>query len=363
MSKLTVHQIISGHQENQVLNRIDLNLKEGEIGCLLGPSGCGKTTLLMCIAGLHPVQDGEIYLGDQLISSKDVQLEAEQRNIGVVFQDYALFPHMTIEKNIAFGISKLNRKERKQRINQLLELIGLAGFNNRYPHELSGGQQQRVALARALAPKPGILLLDEPFSGLDVELRESLAREVRSILKTEGITALMVTHNQNEAFAIADSVGVMKEGKLLQWDTPYNIYHQPAHPFIADFIGQGALIQGTVCDCHQVLTELGLLKASLPFGATIGDKVSVLVRPDDIRHNDDSEWKLEVTNRAFRGSHFLFTLKLPDGEKVLCMSHSHHDHPVGSKIGVELEMDHAIVFPLQQESEMSTAFATLMESN
>lgn len=362
MSKLTVHQIISAHKENQVLNHIDLTLKEGEIGCLLGPSGCGKTTLLMCIAGLQPVQGGEIYLDGQQISSKNFQLATEQRNIGMVFQDYALFPHMTIEKNIAFGIPGLNRKERKQRINQLLDLVGLTGFNTRYPHELSGGQQQRIALARALAPKPDILLLDEPFSGLDVELRELLAHEVRSILKTEGITALMVTHNQNEAFAIADSVGVMKDGKLLQWDTPYNIYHQPAHPFIADFIGQGALIEGTVCDCYQVLTQLGLLKTSLPFGATIGDKVSVLVRPDDIRHNDESDWQLEVTNRAFRGSHFLFTLKLPDGEHVLCMSHSHHDHPVGTKIGIELEMDHAIAFP-HQKGDTDESFTKLMENN
>jgi len=189
--------------------------------------------------------------------------------------------------------------------------------------------------------------MDEPFSGLDVELRESLAREVRSILKAEGITALMVTHNQNEAFAIADSLGVMQSGKLLQWDSPYNLYHEPKHPFIADFIGQGSLISGTVCDCQAVHTELGLLKTHLPFGVITGEDVSVLVRPDDILHDDDSDWQLEVVNRAFRGSHFLFTLKLPSGEKVLCMSQSHHDHPIGSKIGIKLEMDHAVVFQSQ----------------
>jgi len=189
--------------------------------------------------------------------------------------------------------------------------------------------------------------MDEPFSGLDVELRESLAREVRSILKAEGITALMVTHNQNEAFAIADAIGVMQDGKLLQWDTPYRLYHEPKHPFIADFIGQGSLISGTVCDCQAVHTELGLLKTHLPFGVITGEDVSVLVRPDDILHDDESDWKLEVVNRAFRGSHFLFTLKLPSGEKVLCMSQSHHDHPIGSKIGIKLEMDHAVVFQSQ----------------
>lgn len=344
MQKLTIEHLYAEHQKAPILKGIKLNLDQGEIGCFLGPSGCGKTTLLKCIAGLHPVAEGSISLDEQVISASHLHLPTEKRQIGMVFQDYALFPHMSVHDNIAFGISHLNRREKKQRIESLLELVGLQGTNQRYPHELSGGQQQRIALARALAPKPHILLMDEPFSGLDIELRETLAREVRSILKTEGITALMVTHNQNEAFAIADSVGVLKQGRLLQWDTPYNLYHQPRHPFIADFIGQGSLISGTVCDCRQVHTALGTLKTHLPFGVVGGEKVSVLVRPDDIVHDDSSNWQLEIVNRAFRGSHFLFTLKLPSDETILCMSQSHHDHPIGSKIGIKLEMDHAIVF-------------------
>jgi len=344
MQSLDIEQLYACHDQDTILNGIDLHLKEGEIGCLLGPSGCGKTTLLKSIAGLHPISHGQIALGNKVISSPEIHLATEKRQIGMVFQDYALFPHMSIFDNIAFGLKKLSRKQKTERIQALLKLVGLEGMQKRYPHELSGGQQQRIALARALAPKPHILLMDEPFSGLDVELRESLAREVRAILKAEGITALMVTHNQNEAFAIADSVGVVSDGKLLQWDTPYNLYHQPHHPFIADFIGQGALITGTICSCRKVLTELGNLKTHLPFGVVSGEKISVLVRPDDILHDDDSDWKLEVVNRAFRGSHFLYTLKLPSGETVLCMSQSHHDHPIGSRIGVKLEMDHAIVF-------------------
>ncbi len=344
MPKLQLHQLQAKHQTDWVVNRVNITLEDGEIGCLLGPSGCGKTTLLRTVAGLHPLSAGEIYLGEKTLSSEKIQVATEKREIGMVFQDYALFPHMTVYENIAFGLNKTDKKTKQSRVAQLLELIGLPGYQNRYPHQLSGGQQQRIALARALAPKPKILLMDEPFSGLDVELRESLAHEVRDILKAEGIGALMVTHNQNEAFAIADRVGVLKDGILLQWDTPYNLYHQPHHPFIADFIGQGMLISGSVCDCRAVHTELGILKAHLPFGALGGDQVSVLVRPDDIIHDDASDWKLEVVNRAFRGSHFLFTLKLPNGEKVLCMSQSHHDHPVGSKIGIKLEMEHAIVF-------------------
>ena len=344
MPELLLQKICASHKSHQAVDRVDLRLQQGEIGCLLGPSGCGKTTLLRTIAGLHSIDGGEILIAGEQVSTPKKMVSTEERNIGMVFQDYALFPHMTIYDNIAFGLDGKNREEKQQRIEQLLALIGLPDVGKRYPHQLSGGQQQRVALARALAPKPKILLMDEPFSGLDVELRESLAREVRCILKTEGISALMVTHNQNEAFAMADSVGVLKDGKLLQWDTPYNLYHQPRHPFIADFIGQGSLISGSVCDCRAVHTELGLLKTHLPTGTVSGEEVMVLVRPDDIIHDDESDWQLEVVNRAFRGSHFLFTLKLPSGEKVMCMSQSHHDHPVGSKIGIQLEMDHAIVF-------------------
>ena len=353
MRELHVNQVITTHkspyQNIQILNEISLQLKGGEIGCLLGPSGCGKTTLLRSIAGLQNIDSGEIVIGDQLVSSTKVNQATEERKVGMVFQDYALFPHMNIEDNIRFGIEGQSKKQQKARITELLELVDLAGKEKRYPHELSGGQQQRIALARALAAKPQILLMDEPFSGLDVELRESLARQVRSILKQEGITALMVTHNQNEAFAIADSVGVMHEGKLLQWDTSYNLYHKPNHPFIADFIGQGVLIKGEISHGDQVQTALGTLKTHLPMAAEAGKAVSVLVRPDDIVHSDDSDWQLEVICRVFRGSHFLFTLKLPNGEHVLCMSHSHHDHSVGSKIGIKLEMDHAVVFPLQEK--------------
>jgi iron(III) transport system ATP-binding protein len=348
MPELHIHQINSQHQNTLILNNISLHLDEGEIGCLLGPSGCGKTTLLRTIAGLQPISQGEIHLGEQRVSSSCTHIATESRKVGMVFQDYALFPHLNVADNIRFGIGSFTKKQQQERIQSLLELVDLSGKEKRYPHELSGGQQQRVALARALAPKPQILLMDEPFSGLDVELRENLARQVRCILKTEGITALMVTHNQNEAFAIADSVGVMNAGTLLQWDTAYNLYHEPSHPFVADFIGQGALIKGTVSSCCQVQTELGLLKTNVCDDFSPNEAVSVLVRPDDIIHNDDSRWQLEVVNRVFRGSHFLFTLKLGNGEQVLCMSQSHHDHAIGSKIGVKLEMDHAVVFPLQK---------------
>ncbi len=350
MRELHINQIESRHQNTVILNQISLHLAAGEIGCLLGPSGCGKTTLLRTIAGLQPITQGNICLGEQTVSSDCVHIETESRNVGMVFQDYALFPHLNVADNIRFGIANFSKKQQQERIRTLLELVDLSGKETRYPHELSGGQQQRVALARALAAKPQILLMDEPFSGLDVELRESLARQVRCILKAEGITALMVTHNQNEAFAIADSIGVMNAGELLQWGSSYTLYHQPNQPFVADFIGQGVLIKGTVCSCSQVHTALGNLKTNVCDDFEPDEQVSVLVRPDDIIHRDESDWQLEVINRVFRGSHFLYTLKLDSGEHVLCMSQSHHDHEIGSKIGVKLEMDHAVVFPLQQEN-------------
>ncbi len=350
MRELHINQIESRHQNTVILNQISLHLEAGEIGCLLGPSGCGKTTLLRTIAGLQPITQGSICLGEQTVSSDCVHIATESRKVGMVFQDYALFPHLNIADNIRFGIEDFSKKQQQERIQTLLELVDLSGKETRYPHELSGGQQQRVALARALAAKPQILLMDEPFSGLDVELRENLARQVRGILKAEGITALMVTHNQNEAFAIADSIGVMNSGELLQWGSSYTLYHQPNHPFVADFIGQGVLINGTVCSCSQVHTALGNLKTNVCDDFAPDERVSVLVRPDDIIHHDESDWQLEVVNRVFRGSHFLYTLKLDNGEHVLCMSQSHHDHEIGSKIGVKLEMDHAVIFPLQQEN-------------
>lgn len=225
-----------------VVNHLSLGLEKGHIGCLLGASGCGKTTVLRAIAGFEPLRTGTISLGAIVLSSPDFMVEPQNRNVGMMFQDYALFPHLTIEKNIGFGLQHLEKPARSKRVEEMLELVGLTDVARRYPHELSGGQQQRVALARALAPEPELLLLDEPFSNLDVDTRERLAFEVRDILKNTGHTALLVTHNQAEAFAIADRIGVMEKGVIVQWDTPYGLHHQPASAFVSDFIRREALM-------------------------------------------------------------------------------------------------------------------------
>jgi iron(III) transport system ATP-binding protein len=224
------------------VKQLDLQLEQGEVGCLLGASGCGKTTILRAIAGFEPLQSGMIRLAGRELSAGAQQIAPEQRGVGMMFQDYALFPHLTVEKNIGFGLRRQCKAERVARIDEMLELVGLQAERKRYPHELSGGQQQRVALARALAPSPSLLLLDEPFSNLDVDTRERLAFEVRDILKQAGLTAILVTHNQAEAFAIADCIGVMQQGQIVQWGTPLQLHEQPANDFVAEFIRREALL-------------------------------------------------------------------------------------------------------------------------
>jgi iron(III) transport system ATP-binding protein len=262
----------------------------------------------------------------------------------MVFQDFALFPHLTVTRNIGFGLRDLSTRQRRRRVSELLELVGLSEDAERYPHELSGGMQQRVALARAMAPQPDILLLDEPFSSMDAELREQLAREVRSVLKREGATAILVTHDQLEAFAMADTIGVLNDGAVHQWATGFGLYHEPADRFVADFIGQGALLPATVIDDLQVQTELGRISGQQPHGLEPGSSAEVLIRPDDLIYDESSAHQARIIERAFRGAEFLYTLELESGAEVLCLVASHHRHAVGEMIGVRLEADHLVAF-------------------
>jgi len=280
----------------------------------------------------------------RVLASENFQSPPESRQIGMVFQDYALFPHLTVLDNVAFGLHRLDRGKRKRRAEEMLDTVGLAEHRSYYPHQLSGGQQQRVALARALAPEPEIVLLDEPFSSLDVELRERLSIEVRAVLKTLNTTALLVTHDQQEAFAVADVVGVMKDGKLEQWDTPYELYHRPETRFVADFIGQGVFIPGEIVAAGSVRTELGVVRANGNGQWQIGRHVDLLLRPDDVIHDDASMLRAEVCQRAFRGADFLYTLKLASGVQLLSLVPSHHDHAVGERIGIRIEPDHVVAF-------------------
>ena len=351
MSHLELQSVELAYGNVAVVRRLSMRLSEGAIGCLLGPSGCGKTTVLRAIAGFERVDSGEIRLDGQIVSSAGVHLPPEQRRIGMVFQDYALFPHLTVAQNVGFGLRGSDAAIREARVMEMLTVIGLANEGERYPHELSGGQQQRVALARALAPAPALLLLDEPFSNLDVDLRERLSHEVRDIIKATGITAIMVTHDQHEAFAVADEIGIMHEGRIQQWDTPYNLYHRPVNRFVADFIGQGVLLPGEVVDDRHVRTDLGLLASAIPTECRLdlesGERqcnVEVLLRPDDVVHDDDSTLKAKVLKKAFRGADILYTLELDSGTRVLSLVPSHHNHAIGEHIGIRLDAEHVVTF-------------------
>jgi iron(III) transport system ATP-binding protein len=341
---LELESVVRRFGARSAVNGLSMRLAKGSIGCLLGPSGCGKTTALRCIAGFEPVDAGVIRAHGRVLASPDFQSPPESRQIGMVFQDYALFPHLTVLDNVAFGLHRMERGKRVRRAEEILDTVGLAEHRHHFPHQLSGGQQQRVALARALAPEPEIVLLDEPFSSLDVELRERLGVEVRSVLKKLNATALLVTHDQQEAFAVADLVGVMKDGQLEQWDSPYQLYHRPATRFVADFIGQGVFIPGEVVAEGSVRTELGVVRANGSCKWHTGSHVDLLLRPDDVIHDDGSSLKAEVCQRAFRGAEFLYTLRLASGVQLLSLVPSHHDHAVGERIGIRIEPDHVVAF-------------------
>jgi iron(III) transport system ATP-binding protein len=328
-----------------VVKELSLNLRAGEIGCLLGASGCGKTTVLRTIAGFEPLLDGSIKIGGETVGSSSFSMPPAKRAIGMVFQDYALFPHLTIFDNVVFGLRHRPKTEQLRRGTEVLELVGLDAEHEKYPHEISGGQQQRVALARALAPRPKLLLMDEPFSNLDVALRERLSMEVRDILKGDGTTALFVTHNQNEAFAVADRIGVMSNGEILQWDNAHCLYHQPASPQIAKFVGEGTLISGIVKDGGSVETDLGLLTGDLGGRLPKNTVVQLLIRPEDIIHDDDSPVQARVVRRNFRGASILYHLLLDGGEQVQALVPSHCDHKPGEMIGIHPDVRHLVVFP------------------
>jgi iron(III) transport system ATP-binding protein len=342
-------------QSRSAVQGVSLQLQAGQIGVLIGPSGCGKTSLLRAVAGLEDLHAGQVELSSRVVSRQGFTEAPEKRRMGMVFQDYALFPHLTVAENIAFGLQNLQKSSQTQRIQEVLDLVGLTEVKSRYPHELSGGQQQRVALARALAPKPELLLLDEPFSNLDVDLRERLAIEIRSILKAANATALFVTHDQMEAFAIGDVIGVMQEGQLAQWADAYHLYHRPASRFVAEFIGHGVFIPGvrqSVNGHLEVQTVLGLLTDEhdpyehepSDMNALDGSACDVLLRADDIVHDDHATVKAEIVRKAFRGSEFLYTLRLQSGDIVLAHVPSHHDHHLGEWIGIRAEVDHVVTF-------------------
>lgn len=356
---LEVNGIDKYYDEFHVVKNVSFSLAEGEIGCLLGPSGCGKTTLLRTIAGFEDIAGGNIVIDSIAVAGKS-SVAPEKRNIGMVFQDYALFPHLSVADNVAFGLDGMTASQKEERVKDLLATVGLDGEQDKYPHELSGGQQQRVALARALAPEPKLLLMDEPFSNLDVALRETLSAEIRDILKARGITALMVTHNQNEAFAMADKVGVLSCGVMQQWDTPHAVYHHPVNTVVAGFVGEGVFIKGLVTGPDTLESALGTLQGVLSKPWPEGSEVSLLIRPEDVVHDDNSPHSAAILTKTFRGPNILYTLRLDNGEEVQALVPSHHQHAVGQRIGIYQDVEDLVVFPFG--SDFSPADECLLDA-
>ena len=340
--QLELDHVNKAYRDQAVLCDLSLRIDAGQIACLLGPSGCGKTTALRVLAGFERVDCGRVLGHGEVLAGDGRHVPPEHRDIGMVFQEHALLPHLTVRQNVALGLRHLPAGQRDQRVQDTLSLVGLTAWAARYPHQLSGGQAQRVALARSLAPRPRALLLDEPFSNLDVTLKERLLFEVRDILKAAGMTALLVTHDQAEAFAVADQVGVINSGTLQQWATPYDLYHRPANRFVAGFVGEGILLPGRRNANGRIRTELGVLRGEQV--GTDADDVEVLLRPDDIAHDDASPLCARVVRKAFRGAQILYTLELDSGARVLSLVPSHHNHALGEPIGIRLTTEHVVAF-------------------
>lgn len=331
-------QVVLG--QRQIVNGLTLSLNKGEIACLLGPSGCGKTTALRSIAGFETLSGGTIMLDEQVLSSPTKHQPPHARQVGMVFQDYALFPHLTVSENIAFGLKGMSKAEKEVRVNELLSLINLEQYGKYYPHQLSGGQQQRIATARALAPRPKLLLLDEPFSNLDADLRTNLAQEIRDLLKSEGITAILVTHDQQEAFAFADKIGLLAEGYLQQWDSPENLFHKPCNEMVAGFLGKGQWLKATVTNDMTLFSALGEHKYHLPHGLEVGAEVKLLVRTHEVICCDDMAHNATIIQTDFQGEHIRHHLELDNGEKLVA------DWPCikKGKVGIVLNVDEVIAF-------------------
>lgn len=331
---------------------VSLSIYEGELLTLLGPSGCGKTTTLRLLAGLENPTSGTITIADDVVAGPETFVAPESRDVGLVFQDFALFPHLTVEENVAFGLPNADEADREDRVQELLQLVDLQGFENRTPDQLSGGERQRIALARSLAPEPEILLLDEPFSNLDVRLRVEMREEVRRILKAAGVTAVSVTHDQEEALSISDRVAVMNDGRIEQTGRPETVFQNPESRFVASFLGQASFLSARV-DGNQIRTAIGAYDTGLLEGFQPqydGADIDVLLRPDDLRASPASAAVADgqVRHRQYTGPSFVYRVELGNGDIVHCQHNHAVDMVIGQPVSVELVADHSLAwYPAQ----------------
>ncbi|GAD78488.1 ABC transporter ATP-binding protein [Vibrio ezurae] len=337
---LAIKDLTCKYDNQVVLESLSLTVKQGEIVCLLGASGCGKTTLLKAISGLLPLTKGFIELNGTVIDDGEHWVAPEQRNIGMIFQDYALFPHLTVAQNISFGIKELSQQVQKERIEEMLTMVHLQNLGDRYPHQLSGGQQQRVAIARSLAYKPDLLLLDEPFSNIDTQVRHKLIAQIRSIFKQAGVTAIFVTHSREEAFAFADKMAVMNQGVIEQFGSASELYHNPSSRFVADFLGGGSYLEGAKIEQGQYQTALGVVSASCK-QPQMTDSAMILFRPQHLQLTANSAGETVVLEQQFMGDHFRYVVDV-QGHKLLSSSIEQLD--VGSRVDVQLTSTQLLAF-------------------
>lgn len=330
--QLEVINISKSFNRNVVLKKVSFNLQNGEIGCLIGASGSGKTTILRSIAGLESIDSGEIKINNRVVSSKNLYMEPSNRNIGFVFQDYGIIPHMTVKENILF-----TRKE-TEKLSEILRILEIEDIKDRYPHEISGGQQQRVAVARALYGEPELLLMDEPFSNLDVNLRGKVATEIRNIIKRLGLTALIVTHNIEEAFLLGDKVGVINNGHIEQWASPYSIYHRPATPYVANFAGEATFI--------EIAKLEGIIDNELLSSIKEGNFSSktLMIRPEDIILDENSHLVGETVSKEFKGPIINYMIKIQNNILLKASLPSNYNFYIGEKLKISIKLKHIVVF-------------------
>ena len=345
MALLEIENLRYKVDDSLILDQITFSLAHSKIGCLLGKSGCGKTTLLRCIAGLEQLDAGHIRLDDQCLSSCSFHRPAEERKVGMVFQDFALFPHLDVANNIAYGMLGSSKKEKHDCICELLDILDLQGYQRRFPHELSGGEQQRVAIARAIAPRPRILMLDEPFANIDIQLRESLKHTLLKVISNYDITAIFVTHNQDEAFDLADYIGILADGKIIQWGKAQDLYYRPKSANVANFIGICSVLPLTLNSDAHLSCELGRIDNAKHrhINADNIHSYRLYIRPDDIVHDQTAKNTASVESTAFRGTHWLYKLKLNNSSTRLNYFSTDKELNIGDTLPVGLRSERELL--------------------
>ncbi len=336
MSALVIKKLNCFYQDNQILKDLDIELQNNEIVCLLGESGCGKTTLLRAVAGLQTQASGNISINGLCVNCDDINLPPEQRKVGLIFQDYALFPHLNVFDNIAFSLTKLSKQDKKARVEEVLTLVQLSDYKQRFPHQLSGGQQQRIAIARALAYQPDLMLLDEPFSNLDQHVRFQLIKDIRILLKSRAMSALFVTHSKEEGFAFADKIALMQAGKIIQIGAPQQLYHFPESRYIADFMGKSNYVLLTVENVNSFRSDFGALSSDYAIEFKVGDELQLLLRPEQFAINGSESGQSKVIDIDFLGASKMLSVNFKGKIYIVKQCSQQANYQINDKVDLKI---------------------------